>query len=236
VQHIIPEYLRWGLKVQTFSRCIIVFLDQFGEPIVSEDCQISFSGQGSAHPADGVLNASLLPWRIGITEEGLDIELVEFVVESELGAVVKGDCLAPGGRQWLQDVFDGCSDRFGCFAWWPNSDEQAGVPFVQSENGLSIDSEQHQVSFPMSRCLTVIGQFGSFADRMAVSDEGGGTAAFTTSPATFGLATRQVMSPAVVFGTSHLRVDEPVDGLVGKHLHLGLPGKPSGNLLRRPAA
>ena len=53
------------------------------------------SWEGCSHPPDGVLHASLLPWRVGTAEEGLDTQVMELVVPCEFGAVIEGDGLTP---------------------------------------------------------------------------------------------------------------------------------------------
>ena len=92
----VPKEFGWSLKAQAFTGCIVIRSDHFNEAIVREGGQVGFSGQGTTHAADGVFNAAFLPRRIGVTEEGLDIQRMEVVVAGELGAIVKGDCLAPG--------------------------------------------------------------------------------------------------------------------------------------------
>jgi len=53
--------------------------------------KVCLARQEAAHPADGILDPAFLPWCIGITEERLDAEAVEFMMVGELGAVVEGD-------------------------------------------------------------------------------------------------------------------------------------------------
>ena len=101
-----------GSKVQTFSWRVVVCLDEFDEAIVGKGGQVSFSGKGSAHAADCIFDSVFLPRRICVTEEGLDIECMRFVVARELGAIVEGDCLAPLRWQRCEDVGHSFSDRF----------------------------------------------------------------------------------------------------------------------------
>jgi hypothetical protein len=86
--------------------------------------QVGFGGDGAAQPADGVLNAAFLPRGIGITEEGGDVEAVQFVVPRELCAIIEGDRLAQFCRQRLEQFSDDRGDGQGSLALWLGGDEQ----------------------------------------------------------------------------------------------------------------
>jgi len=65
--------------------------------------EIGFSGQCTAQPTDGVLDAAFLPRGIAVAEVGLDTEVLgEPVVVCELGAVVEGDGSPQGFWQLLK--------------------------------------------------------------------------------------------------------------------------------------
>jgi hypothetical protein len=57
----------------------------------------------AAHATDGIFDAALLPGRIGIAEERLNIDAMERAVACELGAVVEGDGLAQVRRQRFEE-------------------------------------------------------------------------------------------------------------------------------------
>ena len=109
------------------------------------------------------------------------------------------------------------------------------MALVQGQDGLSIGPEQHQVSLPVAGCPAVSGVLGTFGQGTAEMDEGSRAAAFASTPAAFRLAAGQIAAPGVVFRTSQLGVDEPVDGLVGDDLLARLQGQTPGNPIWRPA-
>jgi hypothetical protein len=131
---------------------------------------------------------------------------MKFVVIRELGTVVKGNCLAPRWWQRRQDGLDGFGNGFGGFAARSKRNEQTGVSFVQGEDGLAIHCEQHQVSRPVRRCLTVSGLLGPFAQRTPVSNERGRAPTSATTPTAFGLAPWQILMPRVVLGAGDLYI------------------------------
>ena len=97
VQHFIPEYLGWSAKAEALTRGIIIRPHELSKPSVGHCREVGFARQSATHPPVGVLDASLLPRRVGVTKEGLDAEGVESMMPGELGAVVEGDRLAPRG-------------------------------------------------------------------------------------------------------------------------------------------
>ena len=100
-------------------------------------------------------------------------------------------------------------------AWGSEGDEDAGVAFVEGEDGVSIGPEQHQVGLPVARGEAVIGGLGALGDGATQSHEGGGAVPFAGSPTPLRLGMGQVVAPAVVLLACHLGVDEPVDALMG---------------------
>ena len=73
----------------------------------------------------------------------------------ELGAVVEGDGLAPGGGQGPQQLGEGGGKRGGGFAGGPASQQQAGVALMHRQHGLPRGAEQQQIGCPMTRGLAV---------------------------------------------------------------------------------
>ena len=74
VQHLVPECLSGSIVAEAFSRGIVVSLHQLGKPFVRQGGQVGLARQGAAQATDGVLDATFLPRRAGIAEEGLEAE------------------------------------------------------------------------------------------------------------------------------------------------------------------
>ena len=102
VQHLRMKYLSWCSVSQALTRGIVVGLHQLSKPAVRDVRQVGLPGQCATHSSNGVLYASHLPWGVGITEEGLDTEVMELVVPCELSAVIEGDGLTPLRWQWSE--------------------------------------------------------------------------------------------------------------------------------------
>ena len=153
----------------------------------------------------------------------------------ELCPIVKGDRPPPLGRESAQDLCHDAGDGAGRLSRRPHSDEEAGVALVQGQDRLAVGLEEHQVGLPVAGGPTVGGVLGTFGQGTAETDEGSRTAASTSAPASFRLATGQLVAPGVVLGPRQLGVDEPVDGLVGDDVFARLQSQAPGNLLWRPA-
>jgi hypothetical protein len=106
---------------------------------------------------------------------------------------------------------------------------------MDSEHGLAVFGEQHEVGFPVARDFAIGGIGRPFRYGNPAIDEACGTAAPSAAQAALALAARQIAAPAVVLGADDLRVDEAVDALVADHLAASLAGEPAGDLLGRPA-
>ena len=78
------------MEVQAFSRRVIVGVDEASDVFGFERLKISGSGQEASESADGILDAALLPRRMGIAEEGLQVgAFVQTMMLSKLGSVVE---------------------------------------------------------------------------------------------------------------------------------------------------
>ena len=69
----------------------------------------------------------------------------------------EGNGLAPLGRQQTQHLGHGLGDGSGSLAGRSEGNEDAGVAFVEGEDGMPIGSEEHQVGLPVARGASVIG-------------------------------------------------------------------------------
>src|SRR5258708_17108158 len=95
------QNLRWRLEVEALARCVIVKEAQVVESIWVKRSEVGLTRQMAAQPTDGVFDSALLPRGMWIAEKGANVErLVQRVVQSELRAVVEGDCSPqlPGQR------------------------------------------------------------------------------------------------------------------------------------------
>jgi hypothetical protein len=170
---------------------------------------------------------------MGIAEEGLE---VEFPVASELGAIIEGYGLAQGLGEQRKDVGEGGGDQIGSLVGGSPGEDQPGGSLVKGEDGLAVFGEHHEIGFPMTGALTVIGGLWALGNGYAALDEVYRATASFAAKAAFGLALRQVAAPGEVIGAADLGIDEAVDGLVADHRSAVLEGEPAGDLLGRQTA
>src|ERR1700689_2865718 len=93
VQHFLEDLRRRG-EVKALPGGVVIGTDQRVEALVGEGCEIGLARDEATHAANGIFDTALLPWRIGIAEEGLEVELMEQAMARELGAIVESDCQA----------------------------------------------------------------------------------------------------------------------------------------------
>ena len=234
MQHL-REGLGGGLEVKAFAWCIVVGVDGLTETAGREGCEVGFARDEASHSTDRILDAALLPGRVGIAEEGLDREAAQRQVMSKLGAVVEGDGLTQALWQDREQANEMASDATRNFAGEADAEQQARGALMHGQDRLTIFGEHHQVGFPMTGGAAVVGLDGPICQRNTAFNEACGTAALLAAVTALALGARQVASPAEVRGASDLGVNEPVDGLVGDHLAAVFAGQPAGDLLGRPA-
>src|ERR1700722_5496311 len=97
VQHL-REGLGWGAEVKAFPGCVVVGSDKVAESAVGQCRKVGFAGHEAPHPADGILDAALLPRRVGIAEKGIDRQVMQSMMAGELGSVVESNGLAEALR------------------------------------------------------------------------------------------------------------------------------------------
>jgi hypothetical protein len=56
----------------------------------------------------------------------------------ELGAVIEGDGATQARWQLGEQLHQVASDRLGLLVGWPHGDEQARLPLVHGEDGLTV--------------------------------------------------------------------------------------------------
>ncbi|WP_210164297.1 hypothetical protein, partial [Bradyrhizobium sp. WSM2254] len=71
VQQLRGEGLCRGSEVKAFARGVVVGGNGLAEALGWELFEVGLSGDEAAQAADGVLDAALLPRRVGVAEEGL---------------------------------------------------------------------------------------------------------------------------------------------------------------------
>ena len=228
------EGLEGGSEVKAFARSVVVGSDHLVETLGREIIQVGLARDEATHPADGVFDASLLPGRVGIAEEGLDRKTVQRQMTGELGAIVEGhglsQALGQGGEQAHEMAGDPNSDLAGD----ADAKQQARGSLVNGQDRLAVFGEHHQVGFPMSRDMAAGGLEWPFCQRNTAFDETCGAAASFASDPALTFAAWQVTPPAAVPGAPDLGVDEAVNGLVRDHLVTALEGEPTCDLLWRP--
>ena len=89
VQQVVSKNLGGGLIAEAFPRRIIVYLYEARKVLLREGRQVGLARQGAAQAADGVLDAALLPGRVGLTEEGFEAERMEGVMPRKLRPLSK---------------------------------------------------------------------------------------------------------------------------------------------------
>ena len=129
-QHFVPESLGRSLIAEAFARSIVVRLQHLSKPFFGQ-VEDRSSWAGSAASAYGVFDAPLLPGRVGVAEEGLDAEGMQFMMAGELSPVVEGDRLTPHGWQRRQDRRHGLGDGSCRF---PGRPDRYECEFVQGKD------------------------------------------------------------------------------------------------------
>jgi hypothetical protein len=93
VQHL-GEGLGGSTVVKALSRGVVVGGDERLEAGALQGREVGLARDKAAHAADGVLDATFLPGRVRVAEEGLDREPVQPSMAGELGAIIESDCPA----------------------------------------------------------------------------------------------------------------------------------------------
>ncbi|MGY2990969.1 hypothetical protein ACVI1K_008316 [Bradyrhizobium sp. USDA 4508] len=222
--------------VKAFARGVVVGGDELAESGGREGYEIRLAGNKAAHPADGVLDATLLPGGMGIAEEGRDREAVQRQVTGELGAVVEGNALAQLLWKGREEAHEMAGDTARDLAGKADAEQQPRGALMHGQHGLTVFREHHQVGLPVSGHAAV-GRFERpICQGYTAFDEACGAAAPLAAAAALALGARQIAPPVEVRGAPELAIDEAVDGLVGDHLAPVLAGQPASDLLGRPAA
>jgi len=182
VQHFAEGFGR-GAEVKAFAGRVVVGADQGVEARWGEECEVGLARQEPAHAADGVFDAALLPWRVGVAEEGRDGEAVQRGVAGKLGAVVEGDGFTQRRRQRSEQAQEMARHPLGGFVGRPCGEDDARGALVDGEHGLTVSSEQDEVGFPMA-CGCAIGSIGRpFRHGNTAFDEACGAAASSAAEA-----------------------------------------------------
>ena len=153
----------------------------------------------------------------------------------ELAAVVEGDGLAPLGREAQQETYHGISNRASRFLEQWVSQDEAGVAFLEDQEGLTAVAEEYQIGLPVAWKGAVVRLWGTLGEGLAQVDIANGVTPATTA-IPFGLASCQQTESGGVLGAIALGMDEAVDGLVGYEGAASFQCQATGDLLGRPAS
>jgi len=149
----------------------------------SECLKVSFSGQEASDTADGILDAALLPRRMWIAEEGLQVDaFVQAMMLGKLGSVVECQGSAELSGHEGEELGDGIGGRVSAAVVGADDRGEAGSAFVQHQDGLSEAGEQHEVGFPVAGLAAITSFLGALLDGQAELDREGGAAAAGGSP------------------------------------------------------
>ena len=174
VQHLTLEDFCWCPVVEALTGSVVVGLNQVCEPFILQRRQVSLARQSIPQAADGVLDASLMPGRVGIAEEGLNTQIVELVVEGELSPVVEGDSLPSLWRELYEHPGHGAGDGSGSLARGSDGYEDTRVSFVHGQDRMIVGLEQHEVCLPVSWSPAVYGDLRTLSNgRRLVMKEAG---------------------------------------------------------------
>src|SRR6266478_7594727 len=77
------EHLRGGGEVKALSRGVVVGAEEGMEARLAQGREVGLTRNEAAHAANGIFDAALLPRRIGIAEEGLNIDAMEPMMACE---------------------------------------------------------------------------------------------------------------------------------------------------------
>src|SRR5215475_4302523 len=170
---------------------------------------------------------------MGIAEEGVEAEAGgELVMQGELRAVVEGDGAAQGARHAAEQAGQVTQDGACGLRGLPEDAGEAREAFVNDQDGLAGDAEQHEVGLPVARFGPGIGGDRPLADGHAgldVADRAG--ASLAAWPAAV-LAARQEAVPIVLLRGA--MIDEAVDRLGTDDRATMQARQSAGDLLRRP--
>ena len=105
---------------------------------------------------------------------------------------------------------------------------------MSNQNCLTILGKQHQVRFPMAGLTSLVDVGRAPIDRYSLLDTVDDLAASASTPTALSFCSRKIMAPAVVLGSTDLRVDKPIDRFVADDRTSFFLVQPSGNLGGRP--
>src|SRR5919106_1215734 len=106
---------------------------------------------------------------------------------------------------------------------------------MSDQNRLTIFSKEHQIAFPVASLPPFVDVGRTPPNGHTAFNVPHGAPAFTSPPATLAFSPRQIMSPAIVFGASDLRVNESIDGFITDDVTSFSLIQSSGHLSGRPA-
>ena len=160
-------------------------------------------------------DTALLPWAVGVAEEGRQAELpITSVMLGEFGSVIEGKGSDQSVVERLEPGQEPADGWFGSLARLLGEEKDAGLSLVSGEDGLAIFSKQHEVGLPVSCLPSGIGGLWPQRDGHTVFDKFRRGPAWTGPSAALVFLSGQIEPPGAVIGAADLGVDEAVNGLI----------------------
>src|SRR5437667_4209495 len=228
------EYLEVCPEAKALARDRVIAPCDDPDLTVGDCGEIGAAWQTAAKPSVHVLDATLLPRTVWVTEVGLDRErLAEPVMEGKFGAVVLGEAAAQAAGESLeptaqQAVDDGSLTRSGL-----GDEDEARGALLGHEQVLARAAEAYDVSFPVARLPALENVSRAFGDGNTVPDVIDRASSALAEPAAAVFRLRQQSMPVVALGAAE--IDIAIDALVADaHARLH-KRQPTGDRFGRPS-
>jgi len=125
-------------EVKAFARGVVVSGNETAKATGWEGCEVGLARQEAAHPADGILDAALLPGGVGIAEEGFDREAVQGQMAGELGTIVESNGLPQGFRQGGEQAHQVACDAARGLAGETDGQQQTRLALMHRQDRLAV--------------------------------------------------------------------------------------------------
>src|SRR5580658_8102247 len=85
------EYLVGGFETEALSGSVVIAFQEARQAGCGKRIEVSFSGQLTAQPTNGVFDTALLPRRMGVAEPSLNAKpSAQQIVHAELASIIEG--------------------------------------------------------------------------------------------------------------------------------------------------
>ena len=113
--------------------------DVSGDAEWAEGIEVGFAWQWAPQSADGVFDAALLPWAMGVAEEGLHAEtVVKAVMLGELGSIIEADGFTQSGMNVSKPSGNSVGGEDGFSIGGAIDDGEARGALVKDKQALAI--------------------------------------------------------------------------------------------------